>query len=303
MRPAGERLPVVSFLVLTGLISGIFYALIIRAGHVGAGAGLYVAGLMWSPAAAAFLTICLARQDARSLGLGWGGSRFALLAYLTPLAYATIAYGLVWIFGFGFFPDPAAIAALSTKLGWQPKSPAAFITLYFVLLATTQIVTSVAHALGEEIGWRGFLTPHLVRSLGFTGGALLTGVIWTAWHLPLLLFADYNSGTPWWFALTCFGAMVMGLSVILTWLRLTSRSVWPCAILHASHNLFIQAFFTPLTGARGHFTRYAVDEFGVAVPGIVLLFALGFWLNRRNALESGAEWSGAPPASLSARHG
>jgi uncharacterized membrane protein len=60
-----------------------------------------------------------------------------------------------------------------------------------------------------------------------------------------------------------------------------SRSVWPCALLHASHNLFIQGFFTPLTGARGHFTPYLIDEFGVAVPGVILLFALGFWSMRR----------------------
>jgi hypothetical protein len=65
-----------------------------------------------------------------------------------------------------------------------------------------------------------------------------------------------------------------------SWLRLVSNSVWPCAILHASHNLFIQGFFTPLTGSRGNLTAYVIDEFGVAVPLIIVLFAVGFWLNR-----------------------
>jgi hypothetical protein len=75
--------------------------------------------------------------------------------------------------------------------------------------------------------------------------------------MPILLFADYNSGTPAWFSIPCFCALIIGLSIIMTWLRLASNSVWPCAILHASHNVFIQVFFTPLTGARGQITRYS----------------------------------------------
>jgi hypothetical protein len=84
----------------------------------------------------------------------------------------------------------------------------------------------------------------------------------------------------------CFCALTIGCSVVATWFRLVSNSVWPCAILHASHNLFIQGFFTPLTASRGALTAYAIDEFGVAVPLIIVLFAIGFWLNRDRALQA-----------------
>jgi membrane protease YdiL (CAAX protease family) len=272
-----DNLTLVCFLALTTLLSAIFWALIVAAGHVGAGAGHYVGGLMWCPGIAALLTVYFRRLDTASLGLRWGGDRYTAIAYVTPLVYATIAYAFVWSCGGGFFPNPDAIAAISGKLGWHLASPAAFVPLYLLLLATTQLITSVAHALGEEIGWRGFLAPYLAGRLGFTAGAMLTGIIWAAWHLPLLLFADYNSGTPWWFALPCFTLMVVGLSVMLTWLRLRSNSVWPCAFLHGSHNLFIQGFFTPLTGPRGAVTPYLIDEFGLAVPIVVVLFAVGFW--------------------------
>jgi membrane protease YdiL (CAAX protease family) len=278
-----ESLNIIWFLALTALISSLFYAPIISTGHVGGGAGLYVAGLAWSPAVAAFLTVYFRHLDVRSLGLAWGAGRYALLAYATPLVYAAIAYGLIWILEFGFFPDPAAIASLSKQLGWHFTNPAIFIPLYFVLIASTQMVSNLARAIGEEIGWRGFLAPRLVSHLGFTWGAILTGIIWAAWHMPVLLFADYNSGTPWWFSLPCFCALTIGLSIIMAWLRLVSNSVWPCAILHASHNVFIQRFFTPLTGARGRITSYVIDEFGLAVPGVILLFALCFWFMRRRA--------------------
>jgi membrane protease YdiL (CAAX protease family) len=238
---------------------------------------------MWCPAIAAVATVYIRRADFRSLGLRWGGGRYALIAYLTPLAYTALAYFFIWTLGFGFFPDPAAISAMAQKLGWTVTNAAAFVPLYFLLAATTQMVSSTAHALGEEIGWRGLLTPLMINRFGFTRGSLLIGVIWAGWHLPLLLFADYNSGTPWWFSIPCFCTLTIGLSVILAWLRLASSSVWPCAILHASHNLFIQGFFTPLTGSRGTATAYAVDEFGIAVPLCIALFAIGFWLNRKRA--------------------
>jgi hypothetical protein len=92
----------------------------------------------------------------------------------------------------------------------------------------------------------------------------------------------YVAGLMW---CPAAAALTIGCSVIMTWFRLVSNSVWPCAILHASHNLFIQGFFTPLTGARGTLTPYVIDEFGVAVPLIIVLFAIGFWLNRDRALQ------------------
>ena len=278
-------LTILCYLALAACFSSFFWTLMIASGHVGAGKGLYVAGLMWCPAAAAIATCYIRRVDFNALGLRWGGARYALLAYFTPLAYATIGYALIWIFGFGFFPDPRAITAIAEKLGWTVINPTAFIPLYLLLIGTTQMISSLAHALGEEIGWRGLLTPLMVQRLGFTKGSIAVGVIWAAWHLPLLLFADYNSGTPWWFSMPCFCALTIGCSVIMTWFRLVSNSVWPCAILHASHNLFIQGFFTPLTGSRGTLTAYAIDEFGVAVPLIIVIFAIGFWLNRDRALE------------------
>jgi uncharacterized protein len=280
-----QTLSILCYLAITAALSSIFWTLIIASGHVGAGGGLYVAGLMWCPAVAAIATVHLRHLDFAALGLRWSGARYALFSYLTPVAYAAIAYALIWMFGFGFFPDPTAVSAIAKKLDWTITSPLAFVPLYFLLIGTTQMISSLAHALGEEIGWRGLLTPLMVERFGFTGGTLLIGIIWAAWHMPLLLFADYNSGTPWWFSIPCFTVLTIGLSVIMAWFRIVSNSVWPAAILHASHNLFIQGFFTPLTGARGALTAYVIDEFGVAVPFIIVLFAIGFWLNRKPGLD------------------
>ena len=71
--------------------------------------------------------------------------------------------------------------------------------------------------------------------------------------------------------------MIIGDSVIMAWLRLRSASLWPAALFHASHNNFIQDVFTPMTGARGAITPYAIDEFGFMLPLVVLVFAAWVW--------------------------
>jgi membrane protease YdiL (CAAX protease family) len=49
----------------------------------------------------------------------------------------------------------------------------------------SSVTISFLSGCGEEIGWRGLLHTEL-RPLGFWPNALLTGLFWLGWHLPLL---------------------------------------------------------------------------------------------------------------------
>jgi len=152
--------------------------------------------------------------------------------------------------------------------------------LYVGLAGSFGLARGLASALGEEIGWRGFLVPELFKRVGFTGTALISGLVWSCWHYPLLIWRDYNSGTPTWYGLTCFTALVVSLSFIFAWFRMKSGSLWTGALLHASHNLYIQGIFTPLTSDTGK-TAWYIDEFGAILPLVVLGFALYAWSKRR----------------------
>ena len=156
---------------------------------------------------------------------------------------------------------------------------AAAIVLYLLFAATGGVVRSCASALGEEIGWRGFLVPQLAKSYSFTTTALVSGLVWSLWHYPVLIFADYNAGTPAWYGLTCFTVMVVSGSFIYAWMRLKSGSLWTGVLLHATHNLFIQSFFDPLTTNTGH-TAYITSEFGAGLAVVSLIFAIYFWRRR-----------------------
>jgi hypothetical protein len=56
--------------------------------------------------------------------------------------------------------------------------------------------------------------------------------------------------------------------------------LWSGALLHASHNLYIQGIFTPLTRDTGK-TAWFIDEFGAVLPLVALCFGIYFWTKRK----------------------
>ena len=288
-----NRRPIITFLLITFSLSSIFYFLIINTGKLGSGFGMYVTGLMWSPGLAAIITCTLLKRNVSGLGWQWGDSRYQFWSYATPFCYALIAYLIIWLTGFGGFYNHDFIKEVSTSFGWTQLPSSLTILFYAIILGIYGMAGSAATALGEEIGWRGFLVPELFKTMSYTKTSILTGIIWSLWHYPILLFADYNSGTPAWYGLSCFTLLVISFSFIMTWFRLKSKSLWTCVLLHASHNLFIQQFFTPLTSDTGN-TKYFTDEFGVVLPIICLCFAIFFWTKRKELITNTNEIKLAP---------
>lgn len=277
--PGKSSNPVLIFLSITFALSAAFYSLIIHTGKLGSGFGMYVTGLMWCPGISALITSKLLHRKISLLGWQWGKTRYQVWSYLVPLLYATVAYSLIWIVGWGGFYNTEYVAEIAASFGFGALPVTITILLYFIFIGVWGMASTCATALGEEIGWRGFLVPELYQKLNYTQTSLVTGIIWALWHYPILIFADYNSGTPAWYGLSCFTVMVLSISFIFTWFRLKSGSLWTGVLLHGSHNLFIQAIFTPLTADTGN-TKYFIDEFGAVLPVVCLVVAFFYWTRR-----------------------
>jgi uncharacterized protein len=90
-------------------------------------------------------------------------------------------------------------------------------------------------ALGEEIGWRGYVLPRLQSRMSALSAALLIAPLWGLWHLPLWLTGDPVK-TPTFFV--PFVGGVFALSVITTWVyNSTGGSLLMVVLLHATFNL------------------------------------------------------------------
>lgn len=263
--PSWRRIAV--FLVITYALSSLFYWQIIADGTMKM---LPVLGLMWCPGTAAILTRLAFQRNLRGTGWGWGATRWQGLSYILPPAVCLVVYGLVWLTGIGGFSADGLTATFSQNLGGM-KLP---FGLVLALLATVGFLQGAFFALGEEIGWRGLLVPELARVTSFTKTALISGLLWAVYHYPVILFADYHSKAPKAYALVAFTWMIVAASFVFAWLRLKSGSVWTAVILHASHNLFIQLVFDPMTQDRG-ITAYVTTEFGF---GLAIAYSVGAWI-------------------------
>ncbi len=249
------------FLVLTFSVSAIFYA----RSYSGAPLGQVAPFLMWTPGLAAIVTQFIFYRTLGGLGWHPGPWRYLVWGFVLPFVYCLAIYVPVWALGLGRF-DGAYVAG---RLSLLP--------LFMVL--------SVFTALGEEIGWRGFLVPAFYRSRGFAWAGVGTGIIWALWHVPLIAFGGYDAGTPLWYGVACFLIWVPAMSVMMAWLRLRSGSLWPAAICHGTHNLVIQGIFDRSTIDTGP-TKWITTEFGFGITIVAIVIAAYFW-RRRDELPQG----------------
>jgi CAAX protease family protein len=283
MKPLAKQ--ILAYLILVFTFSSLPYYFMIHTGHIGAGNGMVVTSVMWCPAFAALATCRLFGIDLATLGWNWRPARYVAWAYVIPVLYALPVYVATWSAIRGSFAFSAFAAPWGTAFGFPNWPQASALLLAVPGYATLGVISSTARALGEEIGWRGFLLPRLVQQTGFTWGCLLSGCIWAVWHYPGLLFADYNAGTHPVFALTCFTLMVIADSYILGWLQLKSGSLWTAAVLHASHNLFIQAIFDRMTAPVGR-ALYVTTEFGFGLVLTAGACAFYLWTRRNEVLDT-----------------
>src|SRR5262245_16597869 len=264
------------FVLLTACLSGVFWALINATQTANA---VYIFGLMWMPGLAAILTCRILGRPLRTLGVGTWNGRYVLIGYLIPIAYCLAASSGIWIFGFGGFPNTDFVRKTAAAYGLGGTPEWIVIAIFVVLTGTIGVLSGVAAATGEEIGWRGFLVPGLAKLLPFTGVALVSGLIWASWHYPITAVVYRDVGVPPWFWLLTFTFVAVAITVALAWLRLKTDSVWPPIFLHASHNLWMQSILSPLTSDR-EYTKWVAGDLGLAFVVVAAVVAVVFWLKR-----------------------
>ncbi|MHB8776842.1 MAG: CPBP family intramembrane glutamic endopeptidase [Anaerolineales bacterium] len=207
---------------------------------------------MWGPGIAAIVTtLVVAKNPFSSLRLNTlGPKRFYLWAWFLPIVL-TIAGGLTTLlFGmakldmnFTMIRDAMASAASGGEI------PIGVIVISQIVLAILLApFFNMLFTLGEELGWRGFLLPHLMP-LGQWKAILVSGVIWGFWHAPVIMQGHNYPGYP---ILGVFMMIVFCvlLGAIFSWMYLNTKSPWVAALAHGSVNavaglpiLFFQSDF------------------------------------------------------------
>jgi len=225
--------------------------------------------LMWCPAAASLMARLALREGFGDVSFRFGGRegvRALLIAWLYPLAVGFLAYGSAWAAKAATFAPPAL-----ERLGLGSAAPSARFAALLALSLTVGTVFSIVSAAGEEIGWRGYMLTRLIDSR-VPMPVLASGLIWGAWHMPLILSGQYASSEKPALSAALFLVDIVAFAYLAAWLRLRSGSVWPAVLIHASWNVIIQNVFDAST--RGGV--FWIGESGILTTAANVLLVLFF---------------------------
>lgn len=108
--------------------------------------------------------------------------------------------------------------------------------IFAIVVIQSMIIAIVATPIlfGEEFGWRGYLQVRLFGDRPLLA-AVVTGVIWSIWHLPINL-RGYNFPDQPLIGMLVFTVSAIVLSIIFGWLRTKTDSIWAASLGHSATN-------------------------------------------------------------------
>ncbi|WFR65169.1 CPBP family intramembrane metalloprotease [Paenibacillus amylolyticus] len=195
--------------------------------------------LMWSPGLSSILTRLLLREGFADISLRFRGNlslKSIPFVLLFPVIIGILAYGFAWITGL---------------VDFVPTGNSFIWTLVVSILYQMSVGTliGVISSAGEELGWRGYMLSRLITA-GVPKPILTSGLIWGAWHIPAILLGSYYSGPSLVLSVILFMITIGSFNFIISQFRLSTGSIWPAILLHASWNAVIQDSFDLATKGK-----------------------------------------------------
>ena len=224
---------------------------------------------MWGPGIAAILTtLFVEKKPFTSLRINTLGKKsFYLWAWLLPplLTVCTLFSTLILRTGeldlsFSMMREALAQVPAGTKV---PQVEMVVILQIFFALSLAPLI-NVLFALGEELGWRGFLLPRLLP-LGQWRAIILSGLIWGFWHAPVIVLYGHNFPTHPYLGILLMMVGCALFGTILSWLYLNTKSPWVAALGHGAVN-----------ASPGLAIYFLKPGFDTAVGG--LIFGVSGWI-------------------------
>ncbi|TKJ18387.1 MAG: hypothetical protein CEE42_16535 [Promethearchaeota archaeon Loki_b31] len=119
-------------------------------------------------------------------------------------------------------------------------NPGMSVQIIFLTL-TNNIVTSGL----EEPGWRGFAFPEMIKKDEAYRSGLIIGFFWAIWHYPYVIYINYipelgpgiSIGVVI-YALLGFTIVILGGSIIFSWIYANTESLLILILFHAFQNVF-----------------------------------------------------------------
>ena len=206
-----------------------------------------------------------------------GNGRLYALAWLLPAVLTFIGGTLFFLVFPQLFDGDATQLRSALEASGVPADQLGLVVMGQLLAAVTvgPLINTIP-SLGEEVGWRGML-PLLCERMSERRAATVSGIIWGLWHAPIIAMG-HNFGMSYpGFPVTGILTMVVActsIGCLLSWLRLRSGSVWPCAVAHGAINAITNAGVLFSTAGA---TLYGPSALGLVAGIPTMLLAVYCW--------------------------
>lgn len=198
---------------------------------------------------APFLGTLFAKIPFRGMGFKpkfKGNLKYIALAWLFPAVFTALGAVLYFL----IFPERMDLTGMYLRetggeavlelLAAQGITLPAYMLITIAASVIYAPFINMLFALGEEVGWRGALNPMLKEHFGKRAGRLIGGVIWGAWHWPVMILAGYEYGKGYWgepvLGMVMFCLFTTASGTLLDFLYERSKCIWIPALAHGAIN-------------------------------------------------------------------
>ena len=156
--------------------------------------------------------------------------------FLAPLI-VYMALGIYFLLGLAFnVIDLEKPVRITAELGKMSIEVARVLLLIQIVSAYPVALTiNALYALGEEIGWRGYLYKRL-GSAPSLKNSFIIGTVWGLWHATAIGLLGHNYPNLKWLGVPIFVAFCIPLTFIMLILVFRTGSILPSVSLHGALN-------------------------------------------------------------------
>lgn len=177
-----------------------------------------------------------------------GNVRWLFYAWFAPAILGTLGAALYFLlFPKALDTEFGMLYAALGEAGLAQMEAGGLTVKFYVAINVIASITfapwiNMLFAIGEEVGWRGYMYPILKERFGRSIGRILGGVIWGIWHWPIMILIGYEYGTEYWGApvagpvVFCIITTAMGILLDVSYEK--SKCIWFPALMHGAINAF-----------------------------------------------------------------
>ena len=216
-----------------------------------------------------------------TLGIRLGKLKYLIISPMVLFAISTLIYLITFV----LFPDvlysyeeiASNTAETGKTMGFETGSTILNIIIIFALNILVAPVLNIIIMLGEEIGWRAFMVPRLMK-LYPKSGLIIGGAIWGIWHAPMIIFQGLNYPDTPILGIFIMILLTIPLGIILQYLYIKSGSVFAVALAHGSLNWTATTFMSFFIVKEN--MNYLLHG-PTGIIGIIIFDIIGFYLIKK----------------------